>query len=147
MQSLTITSSAFEPNALIPEVYTCDGDDFNPPLSIAGIPKDTKSLAIIVDDPDAPGKTWVHWVVWNVPITDTIKENSVPGEQGFNDFKKIGYGGPCPPSGTHRYFFKVYALDLRLNIGSRTTKRDLEEAMAGHILAHGELMGLYSRKV
>jgi len=130
----------------IPSTYTCEGNDINPPLDIGGIPDKAHSLVLIVDDPDAPGKTWVHWLVWNIPITHHIKENSVPGEQGWNDFKRIAWGGPCPPSGTHRYFFKVYALDTLLELSSKTTKKELEQAMGEHILAFGELVGVYKRK-
>jgi len=130
----------------IPSTYTCEGNDINPPLDIEGIPDKAHSLVLIVDDPDAPGKTWVHWLVWNIPITHHIKENSVPGEQGWNDFKRIAWGGPCPPSGTHRYFFKVYALDTLLELSSKTTKKELEQAMGEHILAFGELVGVYKRK-
>lgn len=143
---LHISSTAFEANQPIPEKYTCEGNDMNPPIDIDGIPEKAHSLALIVDDPDAPGKTWVHWVVWNIPITHHIKENSIPGEQGLNDFKRITWGGPCPPSGTHRYFFKVYALDSLLELTSKATKKDLEHAMSEHILAYGELVGLYKKK-
>lgn len=142
---LLITSAAFVANQLIPARYTCEGKNINPPIDINGIPDKAHSLALIVDDPDAPGKTWVHWVVWNIPITHHIKENSVPGEQGLNDFKRIAWGGPCPPSGTHRYFFKVYALDALLDLTSTATKKDLEHAMNEHILAYGELVGLYKK--
>jgi Raf kinase inhibitor-like YbhB/YbcL family protein len=143
---LTITSTAFLEGEKIPAKYTCDGSDMNPPLDINGIPEKAHSLALIVEEPDAPGKTWVHWVVWNIPITHHIVENSSPGQQGWNDFKKNSYGGPCPPSGIHRYFFKVYALDTILKLTSRVTKKDLEQAMNDHILAFGELMGVYSRQ-
>jgi Raf kinase inhibitor-like YbhB/YbcL family protein len=143
---LTITSSAFREGEKIPTQYTCDGRDISPPLDIEGIPEKAHSLVLIVDDPDAPGKTWVHWTVWNIPITRHIKENSVPGQQGWNDFKKNSYGGPCPPSGTHRYFFRVYALDSVLTLTGRVTKKELELAMDDNIIAFGELMGVYSRK-
>jgi Raf kinase inhibitor-like YbhB/YbcL family protein len=142
---LRITSTAFAANQRIPTKYTCEGKDINPPIDIEGIPEKAHSLALIVDDPDAPGKTWVHWVMWNIPITHHIKENSVPGEQGWNDFKRTAWGGPCPPSGTHRYFFKVYALDTLLQLSSKTTKKELEQAMGNHILAYGELIGLYKK--
>jgi len=145
-QALLITSTAFKSNQLIPSTYTCEGNDVNPPIDIEGIPDKAHSLVLIVDDPDAPGKTWVHWLVWNIPITHHIKENSLPGEQGWNDFNRIAWGGPCPPSGTHRYFFKVYALDSLLELSSKTTKKELERAMGEHILAFGELVGLYKRK-
>jgi len=143
---LQVSSPAFVPDQVIPARYTCEGKDINPPLEIAGIPEKARSLALIVDDPDAPGKTWVHWVVWNIPITHHIKENSIPGEQGVNDFKRTAWGGPCPPSGTHRYFFKVYALDTLLQLSSTTTKKQLEQAMGEHILAYGELVGNYNRQ-
>lgn len=143
---LMINSSAFTSMQPIPSRYTCEGEDINPPIDIEGIPDKAHSLVLIVDDPDAPGKTWVHWLVWNIPITHHIKENGVPGEQGWNDFKRISWGGPCPPSGTHRYFFKVYALDSLLELSSNTTKKELEQAMGDHILAYGELVGLYQKK-
>lgn len=101
---------------------------------------------MIVDDPDAPIGTWVHWVVWNIPLRGEIREDSVPGTEGLNDFRKHSYGGPCPPSGTHRYFFKVYALDTKLDLKGNSRKRDVERAMKGHILAQGQLVGLYSRR-
>jgi len=130
---------------LIPRKYTCDGRDVNPSLNIEDLPKETKSLVLIVDDPDAPMGTWVHWVVWNIPPAKEILEDSVPGTEGVNDFQRHSYGGPCPPSGTHRYFFKVYALDAKLELSPNSRKRDLEKAMEGHILAKGEIIGLYSR--
>jgi hypothetical protein len=123
--------------------------DVNPPLMVENIPPKAKSLALIVDDPDAPRGTWVHWVVWNAdPGTREIKEQSIPtgAIQGMNDFGNRGYGGPCPPSGTHRYFFKLYALDTALTLGPNATKAALEAAMKGHILAEAELIGLYERK-
>jgi Raf kinase inhibitor-like YbhB/YbcL family protein len=149
MSTLTIASPAFKHNGSIPEKYTCDGADLNPPLVIEGAPPGAKSLALIVDDPDAPRGTWVHWVVWGMdPKTKEIKEESVPAgaKQGMNDFRKRNYGGPCPPSGTHRYFFKLYALDIAPELGPDTTKAALEKAMTGHILAQAELIGLYKRK-
>jgi len=145
MKELTITSSVFENKGFIPARYTCDGEDVNPPLSIDGVPVRTESLVLIVDDPDAPMGTWDHWVVWNIPSVTKIEENSVPGTEGLNDFRKLSYGGPCPPSGTHRYYFKVYALDKKLDLPSNSRKRDVEKAMEGHILAKGEIMGLYAR--
>ena len=149
MSELKITSPAFVTNGYIPARFTCDGTDINPPLEIAHLPAEAKSLALIVDDPDAPVGMWVHWVVWNIdPATREIAEDSVPraATQGKNDWKRNGYGGPCPPSGVHRYFFKLYALDTRLNLGAGTTKNDLEKAMEGHILAKSELIGLYKRR-
>lgn len=145
MEKLTITSSVFKNKGVIPAKYTCDGEDVNPPLSVEGIPEETESLVLIVDDPDAPMGTWDHWVVWDIPPTKKIEENSVPGTEGLNDFGKHSYGGPCPPSGTHRYFFKVYALDTKLDLPSNSRKRNVEKAMEGHILTKGEIIGLYSR--
>ncbi len=149
MTGLKISSQAFVHNGYIPARYTCDGNDVNPPLEIANVPAEAKSLALIVDDPDAPVGMWVHWVAWNIdPATREIGEDSVPRSamQGKNDWKRSSYGGPCPPSGVHRYFFKLYALDTRLNLGAGTTKKDLEKAMQGHILASTELIGLYKRR-
>jgi len=134
---------------MIPAKYCCDGADVSPPLSIEGAPKETKSLALIVDDPDAPVGTWVHWVVWNIGVgTREIPENAVPqgAVEGMNDFRKRKYGGPCPPSGTHRYFFKLYALDAPLPLKPGAAKAQVEEAMKGHVLAQAELIGLYRRK-
>jgi Raf kinase inhibitor-like YbhB/YbcL family protein len=148
MDTLTITSPAFTAGAAIPAKYTCDGADASPPLIIGTVPAGTRSLALIMDDPDAPGGMWVHWVVWNIsPQTREIRENALPDGvgQGKNDWNRNSYGGPCPPSGTHRYFFKLYALDGTLNLGASTTKTDLERAMQGHILGRGELMGTYRR--
>ncbi len=146
MKDLTVKSPAFQANSLIPKKYSCDGEDLNPPLTIEGVPKESKSLALIVDDPDAPHGTFDHWVVWDIPPSTTkIAENSVPGTEGLNGARQKGFMGPCPPSGTHRYFFKVYALDTELKLGAKTTKRDLEKALENHILAKGELIGLYKR--
>ena len=149
MSELRISSQAFEHNGYIPSRYSCDGNDINPPLAIDHVPVEAKSLALIVDDPDAPVGMWVHWVVWNIdPATKEIAEDHVPRDaaQGKNDWKRNSYGGPCPPSGVHRYFFKVYALDTKLNLGAGTTKKELEKAMHGHILATAELIGLYKRR-
>jgi Raf kinase inhibitor-like YbhB/YbcL family protein len=146
MQELIVKSTAFEPNKLIPKKYTCDGNDINPPLSIENIPKEAKTLALIVDDPDAPSGTFDHWIVWNIPAsTSHIGENSIPGKEGINSARQPSYMGPCPPGGTHRYFFKIYALDVDLNLGINTRKKDVEKAMQSHILAKGELIGLYHR--
>jgi Raf kinase inhibitor-like YbhB/YbcL family protein len=148
MATIQITSTAFQNNGNIPRQYTCDGKDINPPLMIANCPQGTKSLALICDDPDAPVGIWVHWVIWNIfPDVKEIKEDTVPTGAivGINDFKQHRYGGPCPPSGTHRYFFKVYALDTMLGISPNASKADLEKAMKGHILAEGQLIGLYKR--
>ncbi len=149
MSALTISSPAFKHNEHIPSKYTCDGADINPQILIGNVPAGTKSLALIVDDPDAPRGTWVHWVVWNIgPDTKEIKEGTVPADahQGMNDFGQLDYGGPCPPSGTHRYFFKLYALDAVLSLGTNASKAILERAMQGHILGRAELIGLYKKK-
>lgn len=143
---MRITSPAFGQNTLIPKKYTCDGEDINPALEIFDIPANTLSLALIADDPDAPMGTWVHWVVYNIPVVSRIDENSIPGTQGLNDFGRQDYGGPCPPSGRHRYFFKVYALDIKLTLKDWAAKQDLEKMIDGHIVAKAELVGLYERK-
>ena len=141
-----ITSPAFKNNEMIPRPYTCQGLDMNPRLIIQGVPTATKSLALIVDDPDAPGKTWVHWVVFNIPATSKeIPERNIPGIQGMNDFGQLNFGGPCPPSGTHRYFFKLYALDTLLDLPQGIRKANLEKAMQGHILGQTQLVGLYKK--
>jgi len=145
MKELIVKSPAFENNKLIPSKYTCDGEDVSPPLTIDNIPEKTQCLALVIEDHDAPAGLWVHWVVWNIPPTNAIKENSVPGTEGLNTNKKRSYHGPCPPSGTHRYFFKVYALDTKLNISGLTEKEVLENAMQSHVVAQGELIGLYRR--
>jgi hypothetical protein len=158
--ALTITSSVFEHGKRIPVKYTCDGESVSPPLSWAGVPDSAKSLVLISDDPDAPMGTWVHWVVYDIPPTITgfpenipqvkdladIKGKELAGKQGRNSGGRIGYGPPCPPSGTHRYFFKLYALDTMLGMKSGATKSDILQAMEGHVIAEVELMGLYSRK-
>jgi Raf kinase inhibitor-like YbhB/YbcL family protein len=118
----------------------------NPPLEVEHIPEEAKTLVLIVDDPDAPNGTWVHWIVWNIPITHHIRENEIHGIEGWNDFERHHYGGPCPPSGTHRYFFKVYALDAPIDIPRNSVKQTLEKAMSEHIIGFGELVGLYHRK-
>ena len=146
--ALTIGSAAFEDGAPMATKYTCEGDDISPPLQWEGIPEGTRSLALIMDDPDAPVGIWVHWLLWNIrPDTRHIDENSVPDGaiQGLNSWERNSYGGPCPPSGTHRYFLKLFALDTDLNLPRTATKADLESAMQGHILAKTELMGTYSR--
>lgn len=147
--SLKVTSGAFSDGAKIPKKYTCDNSNVNPPLRIENPPKTSKSLALIVDDPDAPGRTWTHWLVWNIdPKVTEIRENSAPRNtvQGTSDFGSAKYGGPCPPSGTHRYYFRAYALDTVLSLQSSATKSALEKAMAGHVIAKGTLMGTYSRE-
>ncbi len=146
--NMKITSPAFENNKYIPSKYTCDGVNINPPLSISGVPEKTKSLVLIVDDPDAPNGGWVHWIVLNIPPdTKEIRAGSAPegSAQGRTDFKNPGYGGPCPPSGIHHYHFKLYALDTILNLETMTVKKNIEEGMVGHILAQDLLVGLYKR--
>jgi len=145
---MKISSSAFADGKSIPSKYTCDGADTSPPLSIEGVPPGAKSLALIMDDPDAPGGTFDHWIVWNIdPKTTAIAEGQSPkGITGRNGFGKDGYGGPCPPSGEHRYYFKLYALDMTLNLPPSSKKADLEKAMKGHTLADAQMMGRY-RKV
>jgi len=145
VKKLVVKSPAFENNQLIPAKYTCDGDNVNPPLTIEGVPEETKSLVLIVDDPDAPMGTFDHWIVWNIPPTSKIEENTVPGAEGMSSYRKHAYGGPCPPYGTHRYFFKVYALDTKLDLTANSKKKDVEKAMESHVLAEGELVGLYRR--
>ena len=135
----------FKNNDSIPSKFTCDNSDISPALVIEDIPRDALSLALIVDDPDAPGGMWVHWIVYDIPVITRIGENSIPGKQGLNDFGRLNYGGPCPPSGTHRYFFKIYALDKQLGLPEGITKAALEKAMQGHILDRAELVGLYKR--
>jgi Raf kinase inhibitor-like YbhB/YbcL family protein len=145
--SLTIESSAFKNGQPIPKIYTCDGDDLSPPLQFGNIPEGTKSLAIIMDDPDAPNGTFDHWIAWNISSnTKELQEGAVLTFQGINSFKKQIYGGPCPPKGKpHRYFFKFYALDTMLNMPKGSSKSMLEEAIKGHILDQAELMGTYGR--
>jgi len=142
---MKITSPAFGQNEKIPEKFTCDGQNASPELGIDEIPNGTKTLVLLVEDPDAPS-TFNHWVVFNISPARTIAENTVPGIEGVNSAKRHSYVGPCPPSGTHRYIFKVYALDTELNLSSNATKQDVEKAMKGHVLAQGQLVGLYSRK-
>jgi Raf kinase inhibitor-like YbhB/YbcL family protein len=144
---MKIISSAFENNSKIPAKYTCDGENVNPPLSFSDIPSNAKSLALIMDDPDAPSGTWVHWIVFNInPKITSVEEGTIPAEskEGITSFGKKGYGGACPPNGTHRYFFKLYALDAVLNL-TNPDKTTLEKEMQGHILDKAELIGLYSR--
>ena len=145
---IKITSSAFQEGGNIPSKFTCDGGDTTPPLQIAEVPSAAKSLALVVDDPDAPSGLFTHWMVWNMsPQTSAIAEASTPkGIHGTNDFGKSGYGGPCPPSGTHRYYFKIFALDRELDLPPGTKRSQLDAAMKGHVVAQGELMARYSRK-
>jgi len=153
IMEIKITSTAFKDGEFIPKKYTCDGDNVSPPLEWSEVHKATLSIALICDDPDAPMGTWVHWVIFNIsasvhklneniPLNKVLEDGAV---QGNNDFRKIGYGGPCPPGGAHRYFFKIYALDKRIELTSGATKTELIKEMEGHILAEGKLMGKYSR--
>jgi Raf kinase inhibitor-like YbhB/YbcL family protein len=148
--SLTLRSSAFEAGKEIPSKYTCEGNDIAPQLSWSPAPDGTKSLAVVMDDPDAPRGTWVHWVIVDLPPTATSlpEGGSLPSgaRAGTNSWNRTGYGGPCPPSGRHRYFFKLYALDTALGQLAKPTKEQLESAMQGHILAQAELMGTYQKK-
>lgn len=151
--SLRLTSSAFQEGGLIPAEYTCAGANVSPPLKWGDVPAETKALALVVDDPDAPRGTWVHWVVYNLPAATRELAAGVPaqvelpggGRQGRNDFGQTAYGGPCPPSGTHRYYFKLYALNARLDLPPGATKQDLLRAMYGHILDEGQLMGRFKK--
>ena len=150
---MKLSSTAFSEGALIPAQYTCTGDDSSPPLTWSAIPASAQSLALIADDPDAPVGTWVHWVAFNLSVTagglpEGIKDaKRLPGGgmQGTNSWRRTGYGGPCPPSGTHRYFFKLYALDTTLSLDKDATAKDLQAAMKGHILAQTQLMGRFKR--
>lgn len=143
---MKLKSPDFENNGHIPAKFTCQGDDVNPTLLIDGIPDKAKTLVLIVDDPDAPMGTWIHWVVFDIPVTSKIDEDSIPGKQGSNDFGRKDYGGPCPPSGTHRYFFRIYALDTELGLEEGVSRQELEVAMQGHILDKSELIGLYKKR-
>jgi len=142
---MELTSPAFKNNEYIPKRFSCRGENINPALLIENIPPGTKSIALIFDDPDAPGRTWVHWVVFDIPVASEIKENSIPGKQGVNDSGRISYDGPCPPFGTHRYVFKAYALDAELKLEEGITKAELEAAMKGHVLDKTELTGLFKK--
>ena len=150
---MELSSLAFNGGDMIPERYTCDGDDISPPLEWKLVPENAKSIALISDDPDAPVGTWVHWVYFDIPASmKSLPENITPqenpvngGKQGTNDFGRIGYGGPCPPGGTHRYYFKIYALDTILNLSAGAEKDQLLKAMEGHILGQTQLMGIYKR--
>ncbi len=151
--TMEIRSSAFKEGAIIPQKYSCDGLDISPQLEWSHVPEGTSTFALICDDPDAPAGTWVHWVLFDLPgdmyelpegtpIVEILKNGA---KQGKNDFGKLGYGGPCPPGGTHRYYFKIYALDKEIESKAGITKRELLKAMEGHILAEGQLMGRYKR--
>jgi len=153
--NIQITSTAFVEGQPIPDKFTCAGPNVSPPLQWTNAPAGTKSFALIADDPDAPMGTWVHWVIYNLPAAMTSLAENMPrspelpdgARQGINDFRQIGYGGPCPPPGKpHRYFFKIYALDTLLDLKSRATKKELLKAMGGHVLAEGQLMGTFQRK-
>ena len=153
--SIQLTSTAFQEGQPIPAKYTCDGEDISPPLNWGGAPTGTKSFALVCDDPDAPVGTWVHWVFYGLPVSTTELAEKTPAsetlengaKQGVNDFKKVGYGGPCPPGGKpHHYFFKLYALDTESTLKPRATKKELLKAIEGHILAQGELVGTYQKK-
>lgn len=151
---MKITSSAFEEGGMIPRKYTCDGSDVSPPIKWDNVPEGTKSIALIYDDPDAPVGIWIHWVIYNIPPETRELDENVPREetlsngtkQGKNDWGRIGYGGPCPPGGTHRYYFKLYALDTEPDLEPGPTKKKLLNAMEGHILVEGQLMGKYKRQ-
>ncbi|MDR4508616.1 MAG: YbhB/YbcL family Raf kinase inhibitor-like protein [Candidatus Brocadiaceae bacterium] len=150
---IEVKSAAFDEGGMIPKKYTCDGEDISPPLSWSAVPSGTKSIALISDDPDAPMGTWVHWVLYDLPANIQELPENIPSlkmlengaKQGITDFGTIGYGGPCPPGGTHRYYFKLYALNKKLDLKAGITKKQLLEAMKGHILAEGQLMGKYKR--
>ncbi len=151
--TLDVRSSAFTEGAAIPSRYTCDGENISPDLEWSEVPKGTQSIALIADDPDAPRKTWVHWVLFNLPpslkkLEENVAKTPFPacgGTQGVNDSNEVGYDGPAPPSGVHRYFFRVYALDIMLPLKAGCTKEQLQRAMEGRMLADGVLMGRYSR--
>ncbi len=149
-----LKSPAFRQESEIPQLYTCQGKDISPPLAWSDMPAGTRSLALICDDPDAPIGTWVHWVYYNIPVTVTALPEAMPkterpspgGIHGKSSFRDFGYGGPCPPWGTHRYFFRLYALDTSLNLEPGATKKDVLKAIQGHILGTAELMGTYRKK-
>ncbi len=144
--SLRVRSVAFSQGGHIPPKYTCEGDNVNPPLESKWLPGEYKIIGHIVEDPDAPKGVYDHWLVWNIPPNETIAENSKPGVVGRNSFGNVGYGGPCPPSGSHRYFFKVYALDTQLDIEAGADKERMENAMKDHVVASGELMAYYQKR-
>lgn len=147
---MTIASAAFQHNKYIPAEYTCDGANHNPPLTFSQVPQNAQSLVLIVEDPDAPSiPNFTHWVIYNIPpATPQILENQVPPNSilGITDFGEVGYGGPCPPHGTHRYFFKIYALDTILDLPQGASKKEVLDAMEGHVIDSAELVGLYKRK-
>lgn len=143
---LTLSSPDFEHEGVLPKRFTCDGDDINPTIYIDGIPQGSKSLVVIMEDPDVPTTTFSHWVVWDITPQQVLMEGSVKGVEGSNSLGKNNYLGPCPVTGSHRYFFKVYALDVILGLDKNADKWDLEKAMTSHIVARGEIMGTYRRK-
>lgn len=154
MEKISISIDAFGAGESIPDEYTCKGKNVSPALSWSGVPANTKSLALIMDDPDAPGGTFVHWVLFNIPPETNTLSKGIPGNKsladgsrhGKTDFDRVGYGGPCPPPGKpHRYYFRIYALDKIIDLQPGATSAELEKAMSGHILAKGETMGKYSR--
>ena len=146
MAEMTISSPAFAQEEAIPTQFSCDGDDVSPELVWTGVPEGTVSLVLIVDDPDAPVGIWDHWILFNIaPGTAGLPQGGTAGKDGSNSWDRTGYGGPCPPGGTHRYFFKLYALDTTLDVPEGSYKAAIEQAMEGHILAYAELMGTYSR--
>ncbi|MFP4407359.1 MAG: YbhB/YbcL family Raf kinase inhibitor-like protein [Spirochaetaceae bacterium] len=150
---MKLTSTAFSEGSAIPEQYSCDGQDISPPLHWQDVPAGTETFVLIADDPDAPVGTWVHWVIYDIPSRARELQENYPkqevdsdgSKQGTNDFKKIGYGGPCPPGGTHRYFFKLYALDTSLDAEAGLSKKEIVKRMEGHVLDEAQLMGTYSR--
>ncbi len=143
---MQLTSPAFTHEGMIPDRYTCDGADVSPELGIEGVPEGTVSLVLVVDDPDAPGGTWDHWVVFDIPVTASVSEDvGATGTGGFNSWQRTGYGGPCPPSGTHRYFFTVLALDAELDLAEGATKVEVLAAAEGRVLGEAVLMGTYAR--
>ncbi|NOZ80285.1 MAG: YbhB/YbcL family Raf kinase inhibitor-like protein [DPANN group archaeon] len=143
---MQLTSPVFANNEKIPAKYSCEGEDINPPLKIDNIPEGTRTMALIMDDPDAPAGTWDHWIVFNIPVTTSIPEDvKTLGVSGMNSWGRTGYGGPCPPSGTHRYFFRLYALDQELPLQQGASKEELVQAMEGRIIDQAELMGTYTR--
>jgi Raf kinase inhibitor-like YbhB/YbcL family protein len=144
-EKLTVSSPEFQQDGQIPSKYTCDGEDVNPPLHVENIPQNAESLALIVEDPDAPDGLFVHWLVWNMDPAKTIAPDSIPGIVGTNSFGNNTYGGPCPPSGSHRYNFRVFALDSKLNLPPSADKKALEQALQPHVLAEGTLVGRYAR--
>jgi Raf kinase inhibitor-like YbhB/YbcL family protein len=151
-RKMSLSSSAFKDGQPIPVDYTCDGKNISPPLNWSGAPSETQSLLLIVDDPDAPAGVWTHWILWNIPtdtseLVEDFTKSPGTARQGTNDFKKTGYSGPCPPAGkAHRYFFRIFALDTALNLPSGATRKEVDAAMAKHVLAMGQLMGTYQRK-